>query len=173
MHAPHDSRRSRVRLPCHVRLQAAFYKAHLDGVPLRVMQHPLHYPQDTMFMAPGPIGQTAALPNDPELKRQMLQTARNHRTVFKRYNFDIKPKKGSFLWKAMHSWAKTEAEREAEEDFEDEMWGLTSRCAASLLDSLPCPWRLCHFHQCCLGYLTWRNVFRLQRSSATLLHYSP
>ena len=84
-------------------------------------------------MAPGPIGQTAALPNDPELKRQMLQTARNHRTVFKRYNFDIKPKKGSFLWKAMHSWAKTEAEREAEEDFEDEMWGLTSRCAASLV----------------------------------------
>ena len=53
-------------------VQAQFMKSHSLGAPVRSMQHPLHYPHGTLFMAPGPAGNTAAVPDDPNLRQHML-----------------------------------------------------------------------------------------------------
>ena len=99
-------------------VQANFYKCHQHGAPLKAMQHPLHYPHGTLFMAPGPAGQTAAIPNDKGLKRLMLREFHNYNVVFSSYNFDFKPASDSLMAKAMRWWDKQQALRKREEALE-------------------------------------------------------
>jgi hypothetical protein len=47
----------------------------------RVLQDPLHYPHGTKFMAPGPLGQCHPIPDNPDLRRQMLAVARDYEKV--------------------------------------------------------------------------------------------
>lgn len=59
------------------RAQANFYKTTDDAdAPGAPMQHPLIYPHGTLFMAPGPAGQTAAVPADPDLRELMVNEVR-------------------------------------------------------------------------------------------------
>lgn len=99
-------------------MQANFYKCHQHGAPLKAMQHPLHYPHGTLFMAPGPAGQTAAIPNDKGLRRLMLREFHNYNVIFSSYNFDFKPASDSMMAKAMRWWEKQQALRKREEALE-------------------------------------------------------
>lgn len=82
------------------------------------MQHPLHYPHGTLFMAPGPAGQTAAIPSDKGLRRLMLREWHNYNVIFSSYNFDFKPASDSLMAKAMRWWDKQQALRKREEALE-------------------------------------------------------
>lgn len=95
-------------------MQATFFKSHLSGVPMRAMQHPLHYPHGTLFMAPGPAGQTVGVPNDPGLRQLMRREGYNQRRVHSQYNFDISPEPKSFAGRA-HRWHAREAKLVAKE----------------------------------------------------------
>jgi hypothetical protein len=99
-------------------MQANFYKCHQHGAPLKAMQHPLHYPHGTLFMAPGPAGQTAAIPNDKGLKRLMLREFHNYNVTFSSYNFDYKPASDSLMAKALRWWERQQALRKREEALE-------------------------------------------------------
>lgn len=99
-------------------LQANFYKCHVNSAPVKPMQHPLHYPHGTLFMAPGPAGQTAALPADKGLRRLMLREWHNYNVIFSSYNFDYKPASDSLMAKAMRWWDKQQALRKREEALE-------------------------------------------------------
>lgn len=99
-------------------LQANFYKCHVNSAPVKPMQHPLHYPHGTLFMAPGPAGQTAAIPADKGLRRLMLREWHNYNVVFSSYNFDYKPASDSLMAKAMRWWDKQQALRKREEALE-------------------------------------------------------
>lgn len=48
----------------------------------------MHYPHGTKFMAPGPMGQCFPIPDDEDVKRQMITTAENQRKIYRMYNFD-------------------------------------------------------------------------------------
>lgn len=52
------------------------------------LQDPIHYPHGTKFMAPGPMGQCFPIPDDDDIKRQMITTAENQHKIFRMYNFD-------------------------------------------------------------------------------------
>ncbi len=52
------------------------------------LQDPIHYPHGTKFMAPGPMGQCFPIPDDEDIKRQMVLTAENQRKIYRMYNFD-------------------------------------------------------------------------------------
>lgn len=39
-------------------------------------------------MAPGPMGQCFPVPDDDDIKRQMITTAENQQKVYRMYNFD-------------------------------------------------------------------------------------
>lgn len=86
-------------------LQATFYKHHVDGAPMPANQHPLHYPHGTLFMAPGPAGQTAPLPNDPDLHELMLTEVENYISIHESYNFDYDPEPDSMFGQALQ-WEK-------------------------------------------------------------------
>eukprot|EP00955_Chlamydomonas_euryale_P105777 365661-Chlamydomonas_euryale.AAC.62 len=66
-----------------------------QGVPVELMQDPLHYPHGTRFMAPGPAGQVHPLPDDRGLRTEMLRVAHNHQRVYDMYNFDFDPEPGT------------------------------------------------------------------------------
>jgi hypothetical protein len=51
------------------------------------MQDPLHYPHGTKWMAPGPLGQVHPLPDDENIKLEMMRVARNHKHIYDMYNF--------------------------------------------------------------------------------------
>jgi hypothetical protein len=51
------------------------------------MQDPLHYPHGTKWMAPGPLGQVHPLPDDDNIKLEMMRVARNHKHIYDMYNF--------------------------------------------------------------------------------------
>lgn len=70
----------------------------LQGAPVEVMQDPLHYPHGTKWMAPGPLGQCHPLPDDENIKLEMMRVARNHKHVYDMYNFDWDPEPGSINW---------------------------------------------------------------------------
>ncbi len=55
---------------------------------LVTLQDPIHYPHGTKFMAPGPMGQCFPIPDDEDIKRQMVLTAENQRKIYRMYNFD-------------------------------------------------------------------------------------
>jgi len=65
---------------------------------VEVMQDPLHYPHGTKWMAPGPLGQCHPLPDDDNIKLEMMRVARNHKHVYDMYNFDWDPEPGSINW---------------------------------------------------------------------------
>ena len=54
-----------------------------------LLQDPIHYPHGTKFMAPGPMGQCFPIPDDEDVKRQMITTAENQRKIYRMYNFDF------------------------------------------------------------------------------------
>eukprot|EP00210_Caulerpa_lentillifera_P001035 g998.t1 len=72
-----------------------------NGMPLNLMQDPLHYPYGTKFMAPGPLGQCHDVPEDEELYKTMSLHAENYRKIHDMYNLDYDPKPGSTLYKAL------------------------------------------------------------------------
>lgn len=39
-------------------------------------------------MAPGPMGQCFPIPDDEDVKRQMITTAENQRKIYRMFNFD-------------------------------------------------------------------------------------
>lgn len=59
----------------------------MQGAPIEVMQDPLHYPHGTKWMAPGPLGQVHPLPDDENIKLEMMRVARNHKHIYDMYNF--------------------------------------------------------------------------------------
>lgn len=67
----------------------------LQGAPVEVMQDPLHYPHGTKWMAPGPLGQCHPLPDDENIKLEMMRVAKNHKHIYDMYNFDWDPEPGS------------------------------------------------------------------------------
>ncbi|KAA6416704.1 MAG: hypothetical protein FRX49_13315 [Trebouxia sp. A1-2] len=76
------------------------------GLPAPLMQDPMHYPHGTKFMAPGPMGQCFPIPDDEDIKRQMVLTAENQHKIYRMYNFDYVTKPGSDMAKAEKLWAK-------------------------------------------------------------------
>ncbi len=59
------------------------------------VQDPIHYPHGTKFMAPGPMGQCFPIPDDEDIKHQMVLTAENQRKIYRMYNFDYVTKVGA------------------------------------------------------------------------------
>eukprot|EP00878_Enallax_costatus_P040983 GHUV01047410.1.p1 GENE.GHUV01047410.1~~GHUV01047410.1.p1 ORF type:complete len:403 (+),score=127.19 GHUV01047410.1:585-1793(+) len=53
-----------------------------NGAPVELMQDPLHYPHDTKWMAPGPLGQCHPLPDDKNIRLEMARVAKNHKHVY-------------------------------------------------------------------------------------------
>eukprot|EP00775_Hariotina_reticulata_P009883 gene9883-10040_t len=66
-----------------------------NGAPIELMQDPLHYPHGTKWMAPGPIGQVHPLPDDKNIRLEMVRAAKNHAHIYRMYNFDWDPEPGS------------------------------------------------------------------------------
>mmetsp|Transcript_13008 Transcript_13008/g.24636 ORF Transcript_13008/g.24636 Transcript_13008/m.24636 type:complete len:799 (+) Transcript_13008:69-2465(+) len=56
------------------------------GTPAPVQQDPLFYPHGTKWMAPGPVGQTYALPEDEGLRKHLTKIAENYHKIYKMYN---------------------------------------------------------------------------------------
>jgi len=56
------------------------------GTPAPVQQDPLFYPHGTKWMAPGPVGQTYALPEDEGLRKHLTKVAENYHKVYRMYN---------------------------------------------------------------------------------------
>jgi len=82
------------------------YATHLkaqdaNGLPLNLLQDPLHYPQGTKFMAPGPMGQCHEAPEDEDLVNELVRHAANYQRIYDMYNFDYDPPPGSNQYKAM------------------------------------------------------------------------
>jgi hypothetical protein len=67
------------------------------GLPAPVAQDPLHYPHGTKFLAPGPLGQCFALPDDPALRSAMADVAEAAGAVWDDYNLDYDIAPGSRL----------------------------------------------------------------------------
>lgn len=72
-----------------------------NGVPVNLLQDPLHYPYGTKFMAPGPLGQCHPCPDDENLKKEMIFHATNYQRIHDMYNLDYDPPPGSNLYKAL------------------------------------------------------------------------
>lgn len=53
-----------------------------SGAPVELMQDPLHYPHDTKWMAPGPLGQCHPLPDDANIRLEMARVAQNHKHIY-------------------------------------------------------------------------------------------
>jgi hypothetical protein len=71
-----------------------------NGVPIPLFQDPFHYPHQTMFLAPGPIGQCHAIPDDEHLKSQMRLHARNYMRIYNQHNLPYLAKPGDDLFAA-------------------------------------------------------------------------
>uniref|UniRef100_A0A061S7W1 Morn repeat protein 1 n=1 Tax=Tetraselmis sp. GSL018 TaxID=582737 RepID=A0A061S7W1_9CHLO len=82
------------------------------GIPIPTMQDPLHYPHGTGFLAPGPMGQTFAVPDDPKLKDAMEKAARNHIRIYNMYNVPRDAPPGSVMERA-EELGREEEERRA------------------------------------------------------------
>uniref|UniRef100_A0A7S1XBJ9 Uncharacterized protein n=1 Tax=Tetraselmis chuii TaxID=63592 RepID=A0A7S1XBJ9_9CHLO len=82
------------------------------GIPINMMLDPLHYPHGTGFLAPGPMGQTHPLPDDPTLKAAMEKTHRNFMRIWNSYNFEREATPGSDLDKAEKLGKEIEEQRE-------------------------------------------------------------
>eukprot|EP00873_Tetraselmis_striata_P037018 jgi/Tetstr1/457282/TSEL_043887.t1 len=78
-----------------------FMSGDARGIPINTAQDPLHYPHGTSFLAPGPMGQTHPIPDDPQLKESMMKNARNHQRIWEMYNLEREPSPGSDLEKAI------------------------------------------------------------------------
>jgi hypothetical protein len=102
-------------------MQATFYKSHMDGFPMQANQHPLHYPHGTLFMAPGPIGQTGSVPKDPGLQQLMEAEFENYVSIHERYNFDYDPDPESIMGKALAWWEAKEQDQQKEEKLADQI----------------------------------------------------
>ena len=83
-----------------------------NGLPAPVMQDPMHYPHGTSFLAPGPIGQCHAVPDDPTLRDSMARAAANHQRIYDSYNlpYDVAP--GSDLDKAQKMWNRKQTKKQ-------------------------------------------------------------
>eukprot|EP00803_Ostreobium_quekettii_P009913 evm.model.scf_942EXC.5 EVM.evm.TU.scf_942EXC.5 scf_942EXC:31247-37403(+) len=81
------------------------------GIPLPLMQDPLHYPFGTKFLAPGPAGQCFPVPDDEKLQKAMIRHAQNYERIHNMYNFDYDPPPGSDMWKAERYWKKQQEKR--------------------------------------------------------------
>jgi len=87
--------------------------------PAPVQQHPLHYPHGTLFMAPGPAGQTVGIPDSPPLKALMVKEFRNYMAVHERYNLDFKPASDTWQARALRLGVRQMQRRAKEEDIID------------------------------------------------------
>ena len=128
-----------VKHSCYVKmlrygLQATLQKMLLpdSSAPAPVMQHPLHYPHGTLFMAPGPAGQTVGIPDSPSLKKLMLREYHNYMMIHERYNFDFVPASNSFGARALKWGAKQALIKKKEEELEQRRADRRLRKCASL-----------------------------------------
>merc|ERR1719379_624309 len=53
------------------------------GIPIKTLQEPLHYPHDTIILAPGPVSQLNYLPTDDTIKNEMIRAQNLWRTIFR------------------------------------------------------------------------------------------
>ena len=54
------------------------------------------------YMLAGPLGQCHAIPDDPQLKAEMLKHARNHHRIHNMYNLPYQSEPGSDMAKVSH-----------------------------------------------------------------------
>jgi hypothetical protein len=62
-----------------------------SGIPIKTLQGPVHYPYDTLFLAPGPVSQLVPLPCDTmcdAIKNEMIRAQNLWRTIYSEYNID-------------------------------------------------------------------------------------
>lgn len=83
-----------------------------NGLPAPVMQDPLHYPHGTAFLAPGPLGQCHAVPEDPKIRDAMTRAAANHQRIYDSYNLPYETQPGSDLDKAQRLWKKKQTRKQ-------------------------------------------------------------
>ena len=89
-------------------------KSHHLGAPIKLHQHPLHYPHGTLFMAPGPAGQTMSVPEDPNIRNVMVREFHNYFIAHQTLNFNYEASPTSPVGRALLWWnEKWEPHREA------------------------------------------------------------
>eukprot|EP01024_Parvocaulis_polyphysoides_P074653 TRINITY_DN962_c1_g1_i1.p1 TRINITY_DN962_c1_g1~~TRINITY_DN962_c1_g1_i1.p1 ORF type:complete len:420 (+),score=62.65 TRINITY_DN962_c1_g1_i1:188-1447(+) len=93
-----------------------------NGTPINTMQHPLHYPHNTGFMAPGPMGQAHPLPEDPAVRQQLFNHAVNFTRIHDAYNIDYEVVPGSDLDRAMKWYNKEQARKEKKQKAMEERY---------------------------------------------------
>ncbi|BDA41949.1 probable phosphatidylinositol 4-phosphate 5-kinase 8 at N-terminal half [Coccomyxa sp. Obi] len=74
------------------------------GIPISTFQDPLHYPHNTKFLAPGPLGQCHPIPDSAEVREQMLKHARNYERIYRSYNLPYQSAPGSDMAKAIDAF---------------------------------------------------------------------
>jgi hypothetical protein len=57
---------------------------------------------DDPCLCAGPLGQCHAIPDDPQLKAQMMKHARNHHRIHNMYNLPYQSEPGSDMAKVSH-----------------------------------------------------------------------
>ena len=80
------------------------YLQDAGAAPAPVSQDPLYYPHDTKWMAPGPVGQTFALPDDAKLKAHLKGVADNYYKIYRMYNLPFKPESDPDYVRAQAYW---------------------------------------------------------------------
>jgi len=70
---------------------AQIFSQDARGTPVKTLQDPLHYPFGTTFLAPGPVAQAVAIPDDHALKNEMRRAQNLWRSIYDNYNFNPDP----------------------------------------------------------------------------------
>lgn len=69
---------------------ARIFYQEASGVPSPTLQDPLHYPYNTLFVAPGPVSQLCPLPENDAVKNEMARAQNLWRCIYDKYNIDPK-----------------------------------------------------------------------------------
>jgi len=78
------------------------------GIPARTLQDPLHYPYDTLFLAPGPVSQMFPLYENVSLKNEMKRAQNLWRSIYNNYNIDSNPELDDNFRYALDMWSKSQ-----------------------------------------------------------------
>lgn len=90
------------------------------GIPVRTLQDPLHYPYETLFLAPGPLAQMFPIPNNEALKEEISRVQFFWRSIYDNYNFDPNPDLDStfaYLWAENKFWRQLREELTAKKSY--------------------------------------------------------
>merc|ERR1712050_489349 len=86
---------------------AQIFNQDAQGIPVKSLQDPLHYPYGTMVLAPGPLSQLFAIPDNEALKEEMRKAQNLWRSIYDSYNFDPNPDPDSTFAYALDFWAES------------------------------------------------------------------